>query len=197
MQAREVDAAIALFQRANARDPNQITVNGQPEPKQLVQAERIFTWVLRLNPEASDALRLAAYAQHVRRWEIPRETYPSGRLGYLKWRKDLAKFHADLAAEMLHEAGVAPDTIAAVRRLNLKQGLTTNPDTQTIEDALCLTFLEFEFEEFARKHEPAKVIDILRKTWRKMSPQAQRAASELPLSTSAQQLVESALTPAG
>lgn len=195
MPARDVDAAIALFKRANALDPNQIVVNGYPQPKQLVQAERIFAWVLRLNPEASDALRLAAYAQHVRRWEIPRETYPSGRLGYLKWRKDLSKFHADVAAETLREAGVASETIAAVRQLNLKQGLTTNPDTQTIEDALCLTFLEFEFEEFAEKHEPKKVIDILRKTWRKMSPQAQRAASELRLSPSAQRLIETALAP--
>jgi hypothetical protein len=193
MQASEVDAAIALFKRANAGDPNQILVNGRLEPKQLVQAERIFGWVLRLNPEASDALRLAAYAQHVRRWEIPRETYPSGRVGYLKWRKDLSKFHAELAAETLREAGVAPATIAAVRQLNLKQGLTTNPDTQTIEDALCLAFLEFEFEEFAGKHEPAKVIDILRKTWRKMSPRAQRAALELHLSANARQLVEAAL----
>lgn len=195
MPARDVDAAIALFKRANALDPNQIVVNGYPQPKQLVQAERIFAWVLRLNPEASDALRLAAYAQHVRRWEIPRETYPSGRLGYLKWRKDLSKFHADVAAETLREAGVASETIAAVRQLNLKQGLTTNPDTQTIEDALCLTFLEFEFEEFAEKHEPKKVIDILRKTWRKMSPQAQRAASELRLPPSAQRLIETALAP--
>lgn len=195
MQASEVDAAIALFKRANAGDPNQILVDGRLEPKQLVQAERIFGWVLRLNPDASDALRLAAYAQHVRRWEVPRESYPSGRVGYLKWRKDLSKFHAELAAEMLREAGVAPATIAAVRQLNLKQGLTTNPDTQTIEDALCLTFLEFEFEEFAGKHEPAKVIDILRKTWRKMSPQAHRAASELQLPPNAQRLVEAALAP--
>ncbi|HEU5076503.1 MAG TPA: DUF4202 domain-containing protein [Polyangiaceae bacterium] len=195
MQPSEVDAAIALFKRANAGDPNQILVDGRPEPKQLVQAERLLAWVLRLNPEASDALRLAAYAQHVRRWEVPRESYPSGRLGYLKWRKDLAKFHADLAAETLREAGVAPDTIAAVRRLNLKQGLTTNADTQTIEDALCLSFLEFELEEFARRHEPARVIDILRKTWRKMSPRAHRAALELQLPPHARRLVDAALTP--
>ncbi|HEY6728129.1 MAG TPA: DUF4202 domain-containing protein [Polyangiaceae bacterium] len=195
MQASEVDAAIALFKRANARDPNQIPVNGRLEPKQLVQAERIFGWVLRLNPEASDALRLAAYAQHVRRWEVPRESYPSGRVGYLKWRKDLSKFHADLAAETLREAGVASETIAAVRQLNLKQGLTTNPDTQTLEDALCLTFLEYELEEFAARHAPAKVVDILRKTWRKLSPQAQRAALELHLPASARRLVEAALAP--
>ena len=193
MQASEVDSAIALFKRQNARDPNQIVVDGRAQPRQLVQAERIFAWVLRLNPEASDALRLAAYAQHVRRWEIPRETFPSGRVGYLKWRKELAKFHADLAADTLHEAGVAPDTIAAVRRLNLKQGLTTNPDTQTIEDALCLAFLEFEFDEFAEKHPPEKVIDILRKTWRKMSPRAHAAALALVLSPSSRQLVETAL----
>ena len=195
MQASEVDRAIALFQRANAHDPNQIVVDGRPQPRQLVQAERIFAWVLRLNPEASDALRLAAYAQHVRRWEIPRDTFPSGRLGYLKWRKELSRFHADVAAKTLREAGVAADTIAAVRLLNLKQGLTTNPDTQTIEDALCLTFLEFEFEEFAQKHESAKVIDILRKTWRKMSPRAHEAAGQLRLPPSAQRLVQAALTP--
>jgi hypothetical protein len=197
MQASEIDRAIALFQRANARDPNQIVVDGKLAPKQLVQAERILAWVLRLNPQASDALRLAAYAQHLRRWEVPRETYPSGRVGYLKWRKDLSKFHADRAAETLQEAGVAPATIEAVRQLNLKQGLTTNPETQTIEDALCLTFLEFELDEFAAKHEPAKVVDILGKTWRKMSPEARRAAAELPLSPNARRLVEAALAPPG
>lgn len=195
MQASEVDRAIALLKRANAGDPNQVLVEGRLQPKQLVQAERIFDWVLRLNPEASDALRLAAHAQHVRRWEIPRESYPPGRVGYLKWRKDLSKFHADLAAETLREAGVAPATITAVRQLNLKQGLTTNPDTQTLEDALCLTFLQYELEEFAARHEPAKVVEILRKTWRKLSPQAQRAASQLDLPPSAQRLVEAALAP--
>ena len=197
MQASPVDSAISLFKQQNARDPNLVVVNGEVLPKQLVEAERISAWVLELHPEASDALRLAAYAQHVRRWEIPRDQYPSGRVGYLKWRKELSKFHADVAAETLSEAGVAPDTIAAVRRLNLKQGLSTNPDTQAIEDALCLTFLQFDFAEFAEKHAPAKVIDILRKTWRKMSPQAQAAAAKLELSPSAQRLIEAALTPLG
>lgn len=195
MQASPVDAAIALFKQVSAHDPNQIVVNGELLPKQLVEAERISAWVLRLHPEASDALRLAAYAQHARRWEIPRERFPTGRVGYLKWRKELAKFHADVASETLSAAGVAPDTIAAVRRLNLKQGLSTNPDTQAIEDALCLTFLEFEFAEFAEKHPPEKVIEILRKTWRKMSPRAQAAATGLNLSPSALSLVQAALAP--
>lgn len=193
MQAAPVDRAIELFRQANARDPNRVLVDGELEPRQLVEAERTLAWVMRLDPQASDALRLAAHCQHLRRWEIPRNTFPQGRVGYLKWRKELSRFHARAASETLREAGVDEATIDAVRSINLKQGLLTSPDTQTIEDALCLTFLEHDFSEFASKHPETKVIEILRKTWHKMSSKAREAALALELGPEARALIERAL----
>lgn len=188
-----MDRAIELFRRANALDPNRVLVDGELKPRQLVEAERTLTWVIRLDPAASEALRLAAHCQHLRRWEIPRHTFPAGRLGYLKWRKELSRFHARAASETLREAGVDEVTIEAVRRINLKQGLSVNPDSQTIEDALCLTFLEHDFGDFASKHPANKVIEILQKTWRKMSPKAREAALELDLGSKPRALIEQAL----
>lgn len=193
MQVSKIDEAIRRFNAENARDPNSIVIDGTPHPRELVQAERLAAWVHRLNPAPSDALRLAAHCQHLRRWEIPRASFPEGRVGYLKWRKALSRFHADTAAELMRELGIDEGTIAAVRRINLKQGLPNDSDTQTIEDALCLAFLEYELAEFASKHDSAKVSEILRKTWRKMSPGAQATARQLPLPPAVETLVRAAL----
>lgn len=162
-------------------------------PRELVQAERLSTWVLRLEPGASEALRLAARCQHLRRWEIPRDSYPAGRLGYLEWRKALGKFHADHAAAILTGVGYDSDVVERVRTINQKKALKLDPDVQTMEDALCLVFLEYEADEFARKHPPEKVVDILRKTWRKMSERGQREALALPMSDGLRDLVKRAL----
>src|SRR5262249_40124494 len=160
--------AIASFDRANAEDPVSIDVDGCRRPRELVQAERLSLWVGRLQPDASEALKLAARCQHIRRWEIPRATYPEGRIGYLEWRKALSRFHADRASDILREAGYDDATIEHVRTINHKRGIKQDADVQTIEDALCLVFLEHEFEDFAAKHPKEKVVDILQKTWRKM-----------------------------
>ena len=193
MQVTALDSAIFRFKQANARDPSLVLVEGEQKPRELVRAERLEAWVLRLDPAPSDALRLAAHCQHLRRWEIPRTSFPKGRLGYLKWRKALAKFHAQAAGVILREVGVDEATVQAVRRINLKQGLATDPDTKTIEDALCLSFLEHEFDEFTRDHEAKKVLEILEKTWRKMSERGRRAALELELSPNARELLLCAL----
>jgi hypothetical protein len=185
--------AIALFRAENSQDPKLVLDRGAPRPRELVDAERLVVWVARLEPDASEALTLASHCQHLRRWESPRESYEPGRIGYLKWRKDLARFHADNAVRILREAGYDSDVIEAVRAINLKQGLRTNPDVQTMEDALCLSFLEHELEEFAQKHPDDKVVDIIAKTWRKMSERAQMAALKLPLPGHARRLVEHAL----
>jgi uncharacterized protein DUF4202 len=185
--------AIALFRAENAQDPNTLIEHGQARPKELVDAERLAAWVQRLEPSASEALTLASYCQHLRRWESPRESYEPGRIGYLKWRKDLGRFHADTSARLLREAGYGEDTILAVREINLKQGLRSNGDVQTMEDALCLSFLEHEFAEFSAKHDDAKVIDIVQKTWRKMSDRAHEVALTLPLEGRPLALVQQAL----
>lgn len=187
------ERAIASFDRANAGDPVSIELDGRRRPRELVQAERLSACVDRLRPDAPEALRLAARCQHIRRWEIPRETYPEGRVGYLEWRKALSRFHADCASDILREAGYDDETIERVRTINHKSGIKRDPDVQTMEDALCLVFLEHELEEFAAKHPKEKVVDILQKTWRKMSDEGHRHALALPLSDEALSIVSEAL----
>ena len=188
--------ALAAFDRLNAEDPNQVSVSegGSVRPRELVDAERLSAAVELLEPRASEALRLAARCQHLRRWEIPRSSYPEGRIGYLEWRKALSRFHADRASEVLRSAGYDDGTIERVRAINLKRAITQDPDVQTMEDALCLVFLEHEAAEFAEKHPEEKVIDILRKTWRKMSERGRAAALALPLQSGVRALVERALS---
>jgi hypothetical protein len=151
--------------------------------------------VERLAPNASEALRLASHCQHLRRWELPRSDYETGRVGYLKWRKALARFHADQAAQILNRLGYAEPVLQAVRQIQLKQGLVTQFDVQTMEDALCLSFLEHELSEFSLQHPDAKVIDIIAKTWRKMSDRAHELALSLPFAPRELALVQAALAP--
>ena len=193
MDQARFQEALAAFDRANAEDPNHIESEAGPRPRELVHAERLLAWVARLEATPSEALALAVRCQHIRRWQIPRASFPAGRVGYLQWRTQLARFHADTAARILTDLGYERDTIDAVRRINLKQNLHSNPDSQTMEDALCLEFLENEFEDFSAKHPPDKVSDILRKTWKKMSPRGHAHALELPLSAAALELISRAL----
>lgn len=171
--------AIAAFRALNAQDPNTLLDAGVQRPHELVDSERLAAWVERLEPAPSEALALASHCQHLCRWQLPRGDFPEGRIGYLTWRKALARLHADRATEVLRGVGYGEAAIAEVRAINLKQGLHTNPDTQTMEDALCLAFLEFELAEFAGKHDDAKVIDIIQKTWGKMSERGHQRALAL------------------
>jgi len=177
----------------NGADPRSIRVDDVDKPFELVQAERLGAWVERLDPRASEALRLAARCQHLRRWEIPRSELPPGRTGYLQWRTRLARFHADESASVLRAAGYEDAIIDHVRRINLKQGLRSDPDVQTMEDALCLSFIEHELESFSEKHTDEKIVEILRKTWKKMSARGHEAALALPLSPRLSRLVQAAL----
>jgi hypothetical protein len=185
--------AISAFKAENARDPNLIRDGAEQRPKELVDAERLAEWVNKLAPQPSEALALASHCQHLRRWELPRSDYEQGRIGYLKWRKALARFHADRAGEILSSVGYDAETLSAVRQINLKQSMQHNPDVQTMEDALCLSFLEHEIGEFAAKHPDDKLIDIIAKTWGKMSETARRRALELPLDERVAGLVGQAL----
>lgn len=169
-------------------------VDGAARPRLLLQAERLARWVERLEPNASEALRLAAHCQHLERWKIPRSDFPEGRTGYLQWRTQLGRFHAARAREVLTGLGYDEATVTAVERIATKQNLRSNHDSQTMEDALCLVFLEFELDDFMRKYpDEAKAIDILQKTWRKMSARGHEAALALPLGDEAKALVGRAL----
>jgi hypothetical protein len=193
MDTPRLHKAILAFDQANAEDPNTVLTNGQRRARELVHAERLSAWVARLDPHASEALTLAARCQHIRRWEIPRESYPAGRVGYLQWRTRLARFHADSAARLLEESGYERDLIDAVRRINLKQNLRSSADTQTMEDALCLAFLEFEFDEFIAKYPAEKVIEVVQKTWQKMSARGREIALTLSFRAAGLELVTRAL----
>jgi len=188
-------AAIERFDAGNARDPNVTLVDGEPRPKELVYGRRMTAWLLRLEPAASEALQLAARAQHLMRWSIPREDYPKDRAGYLKWRTTLYDFHAEKAAEILRNVGYDDATIARVRSLIRKEKLKADPEMQLLEDVICLVFLENYFAEFAADHDEEKLVRILRRTWAKMSPRGHAAALKLELPERERKLIERALSP--
>jgi len=191
--AERFNAAIVRFDAANAEDPTTEMFQGVVYPKELLYAQRMTTWLHQLAPDASEALRLAVRCQHIRRWTIPRHTYPMDRTGYLRWRTTLAKFHADTAAAILREVGYDDATIRRVQTLLRKESLKRDPAVQCLEDVICLVFLENYLVEFAAQHDEAKIIDILQKTWKKMSPHGHEVALTLPMSPEARRLVEQAL----
>jgi hypothetical protein len=186
--------AIHRFDEENSKDPTHIEHGGKTYSRELHYAQRLTEWVKRLQPNPSEELLLAARCQHICRWMIPRNTYEMNRVGYLKWRNDLKKFHAEKAGAILSEIGYPDDFIVKVQDLNLKKHLTTDPQSQTLEDALCLVFLEDQFAEFATRTDREKTIGILQKTWAKMSEQGRAEALKLPLEDSAKQLIQEALT---
>ena len=186
-------AAIARFDAANAEDPTTEVFQGVIHPKELLYAQRMTTWLDKLAPDASEALRLAVRCQHIQRWTIPRHTYPMDRTGYLRWRTTLAKFHADTAAAILRDVSYDDATIRRVQTLLRKESLKRDPEMQCLEDVICLVFLENYFAEFATQHDEAKILDIVQKTWKKMSARGHEVALTLSISPAARRLVEHAL----
>lgn len=192
--SNKLDEAFKKFDAANSKDPNTEEYKGKSYPKEVLYAMRMSDQLNKFAPKASEALRLTARCQHICRWEIPRESYEMNRVGYLKWRQELKKFHAETAASILEEVGYDQETIAKVSFLLEKKQLKKNEETQTLEDVICLVFLEHYFEPFSKEHPDDKLIDILQKTWRKMSEKGQEAALKLPLSENAVRLVTKAIS---
>lgn len=188
---------MAAIDRANEEDPNRIDVGGVERPAELVYGERMSSALEGFRPDATEELAIAARGQHIRRWTSKRSDYPEGRIGYLKWRADLKRFHADTIADIMMACGYREDAIDRVGSLVRKDRLKQDPDAQALEDVVCLVFLEHYFEAFAAKHSDEKVIDIVRKTWRKMSPRGHEAALALDLPAEAGRLVSAALAVAG
>lgn len=171
--------ALALIDKANSADPNRVQADGEDWPKELLYSERMSDMLRRYDPEADDVMKLAIRAQHIERWNSPRDAYPMDRIGYLKWRKDLYKIQADTAARLLREAGYDEDSIGRLRNAVAKKNIKGNPDTQLLEDVTDLVFLEHYLLEFVGKHpeyDEAKWIDIIQKTWNKMSDEAHEFA---------------------
>jgi len=186
---QKFEEALRRFDEENSHDPNQ--ENGRP--RELLYAERLTNWVLRLSPKAGEALRLAARCQHLCRWRIPRSDYPMTRPGYLKWRADLKKFHAQRAGEILREVGYDEETIRRVQDLNLKKNFPANPECRVLEDALCLMFLEFQLTDLAAKTDDDKMVNALKKSWEKMTEAARTEALKLKYSEREMGLIQKAL----
>ncbi|CAN5915868.1 hypothetical protein BH24BAC1_BH24BAC1_26520 [soil metagenome] len=190
---QKFDEAIARFDAYNAQDPNQELYGRALHPKELLYARRMTDWLLRVAPEASEALQLAARSQHIGRWQLPRKEYPEGVQGYNKWRNTLKKRHAELAGQLLQEVGYDQATIDRVQFLVQKRQLKLDPEVQLLEDVICLVFLENYFADFSRQHSEEKLMDIVQKTWRKMSPEGQQVALTLQIPEPALRIIEKAL----
>ena len=171
--------AIARIDAANAQDPNREIADGHEYPKELLYAQRMSAMLERYKRDASEVLQLAVRCQHIQRWKIPRSDYPMTRPGYHQWRTRLRDFHAEAAESILKDVGYDDETITRVRSLLRKERLQQDAEVQTLEDVIVLVFIESYLEDFVRTHpdyDEAKLIDILRKSLRKMSERGREAA---------------------
>lgn len=191
--AVKFSSAIAAFDAYHERDPNTEPENGEAFPKELLYARRMTERLSQFAPDAEESVKLAARCQHIGRWEIPREKYAMDRKGYLQWRNDEKMHHARIAEKILVDCGYDAATIEAVKRLLLKKELYSNATTQLLEDVACLVFIEYYLEDFAGKHDDAKVIEILRKTLKKMSARGKETVKELSLSKKIRSLIGQAV----
>ena len=197
MQESLFQQAVQAFDHANAQDINILRIDQVAHPRELWYAKELTRWVLRLEPNASEALLLAARCQHIERWKVPRSEFPAGRLGYLNWRKELARFHASKSGEILRDVGYSEEIIQRVRELNLKLDIKHDPETQVLEDALCLVFLESQLGEFSRKTDKMKLAEIIHKTWKKMSSKGREMALQLNMDGASRKLIEKAISNPG
>jgi hypothetical protein len=188
-----LEKAFSLFDAYNSEDPNVVMWEGKEYPAETFYALQLHHWVHQLKPDAGEALLLASRCQHIGRWKIPREHYLNTKAGYLNWRADLAKFHAATACKLLEQAGYDAGEIQHVQHILLKENLKLDDEVQVMENALCLVFLQFQYEDFLMKHDEEKVIRILRKSWKKMSDPGRDAALQLHYSEKGKDLVMKAL----
>jgi hypothetical protein len=179
--AERLARVLALIDTANAADPNRIATPAGERPAELVYGERMSAMLAGFRPVVGEALAIAVRGQHIERWTSPRNSYPQGRIGYLKWRKDLKDHHAARVGELMRQAGYDEDAVARVASLIRKERLKHDAEAQALEDVVCLVFLTHYAADFIAKHDDAKVIDILAKTAAKMSAQGLEAASRLAL----------------
>ncbi|PSS18827.1 hypothetical protein M430DRAFT_35232 [Amorphotheca resinae ATCC 22711] len=193
MAAENYQAAIDLIDEAHAQDPNIVTLDGQNVPYELHYAQKMTHYLSLRAPDASPVLKVAIRAQHFRRWEVPRDSYPMTKAGYLNWRSFLKKRQADLAAAICIGCNFTKEEAEEVAKLIRKEDLKKNEDTQILEDVACLVFLDDQFENFEKEHDEEKIIGILKKTWVKMSDKGHELALKIPMSDSSKALIGKAL----
>ncbi|GGX90534.1 hypothetical protein GCM10007160_17500 [Litchfieldella qijiaojingensis] len=191
--ASRFQAAIERLDGLHREDPRLVEVEGQRIPYEQLYARRMSEWLERVAPQASEALRLAVRAQHLQRWRIPRDDYSRDRAGYLAWRRDLGRRQAEQAAEVLADVGYDEATCERVAALIRKENLRRDAETQALEDVACLVFLQYYFADFAKEHDEAKLLRIVRKTWNKMSARGHELAETITLAPAHKALVQRAL----
>jgi hypothetical protein len=189
----KLSSAFEQFDDYNKKDPHVFTWQNTVYPQEYFLAFKLYEWVLKLDPQASEELLLASRSQHIGRWETLRESYPEGRDGYLKWRRDLAQFHANTSAAILRELGYSDEQIERVRKIILKQKIKVDKEVQVMENALCLVFLEFQYEDFYPKHPADMIVNILRKSLLKMDSHGHEFALALNYSEKGLSYIKKAL----
>ncbi len=197
MSAGRLEQVLDAIDQANAMDPNSVSDGNAMRPAELVYGERMSATLDQFCVGASDHLRIAVRAQHIERWTCPRDSYPAGRVGYLKWRSDLKAYHSRRARELMQAAGYDQSDIDRVAALIGKKGIKRDAEVQMLEDIVCLVFLKHYAGEFIAKHEDAKVVEILKKTARKMSAEGLSAAAKLHLPLRLSRLLAKSLADAG
>jgi len=188
-------AAFQLFDDYNSQDPRTFEWEGASYPQEYFFAIKLYDWVLKLDPDAGEELLLASRSQHIGRWEIPRESYPDGRDAYLKWRKDLAHHHAAVATNLMQQAGYSTEETDRVSQIILKKRIKVDADVQTMENALCLVFLEFQYEDFRKKYDndAEKLVNILYKSLLKMDAHGHTFALKLNYTPGGLEIIKLAL----
>lgn len=164
--------AFAAIDAANAADPR-LTPEG---PEELLYGQRMTAEQERLYPDASDALRIACRGQHVERWLLPRASFPEGREGYLTWRREQGRRHAERVMGIMADAGYDAEAVAAAGRMLRKEGIKREAEVQALEDVACFTFLRHYMADFATTQDPEALMRIVQKTARKMSDAARARA---------------------
>lgn len=193
MSTHPFEKALQLIDVAHAQDPKTVTINGIDIPYELHYSEKMTTYLMKRHPSASETLCLAIRAQHLRRWEVPRDSYAMDKIGYHKWRTYLKTRQASLARDICLESGFSVEDAERVASMIRKEDLKKDEETQVLEDVACLVFLDDQFEAFEKLHDEEKIVGILKKTWGKMSERGRQLALEMPMSERARGLVEKAL----
>ena len=197
LESERYQRAIELFDAANAEDTHkELDENGVEQPKRYLYGLRMSKALAEFESQASEVLSLAVRCQHIYRWKVPRDSYPMNRAGYLKWREYLKGYHGIEAGKIMQQVGYSSQEIEELQFILLKKQLKSNPDTQTLEDIICLVFLQYNFADFAAgdiSKDEEKLINIIRRTWNKMSEKGNQAALKLNYSESSLNLIKKAL----
>lgn len=187
-------SALTLIDNAHAQDPKTVVIDGKDVPYELHYAQKMSKYLEKRAPSAPEVLRLAIRAQHFRRWEIPRDSYPMNKQGYHAWRTYLKKRQAEMASHICLDCGYSEEDATRVASMIRKEDLKKDEETQVLEDVACLVFLDDQFEQFEKEHDEDKIVNILKKTWGKMSEQGHELALEISMSDRAKHLVTRALS---